>query len=90
MTAEDSDWAEVARASRGALAELGYDIGPRCLPGEPEACGGSFSQHVAAHLATIKAVADHQLAHLGPPPGMVDDIYRTVTASLKHGDGVRS
>ena len=64
--ADDGSWAPVARSSREALRLLGYDIGAFCLPDEPEACGGGFSTHAAAHLATLQAVADHQLAHLGP------------------------
>jgi hypothetical protein len=65
--ASDESWAEVAHESRAALASLGYSIGPRCLPDEADPCGASFAQHAAAHLATIKAVCDHQLSHLGSP-----------------------
>ena len=67
MSVPDEAWAEVARNSREALALLGYSIGPRCLPDEPDACGGTWAQHAAAQLGVLKAVADHQLAHLGGP-----------------------
>lgn len=66
MTATDASWAAVARDTREALRFLGHDIGPNCLPGEPEACGGTFTQHVVAHFAMIAAIVDHQMWHLGP------------------------
>lgn len=80
----DSSWADLARASREALAQLGYFIGPQCLPGEPDECGGSFAQHTAAHLAGLKAVADHHLAHLPVTlvAAMFGDVYSTTEADL--------
>jgi len=81
--AGDENWAEVARASRGALALLGRPVGPRCLPGEPDWCGGSFAQHAGAQLAALKAVADHQLSHLGPPAAMITEIYAHELAELE-------
>lgn len=62
----DDSWADLARASRQALALLGYPIGPSCLPGETSPCGGTFADHAAAHLGVLHAIADHQAAHLGP------------------------
>lgn len=56
-------WESLAVATRDALRLLGYD-GPDCLPGEPGACGGTFYQHVAAHLGALSAVVDHHLAHV--------------------------
>ena len=71
----DEEWARVARESREALELLGRPL-PRCLPGEADECGATFAQHAAAHLATIKAVADHQLWHLGPGFSQVHgDVY---------------
>jgi hypothetical protein len=84
----DEKWAGVARASRDALALLGYVVGPRCLPGEADPCGASFTLHACANLAAIKAVADHQLTHLGPQMGPVHgDIYLDVRSELEAGCG---
>jgi hypothetical protein len=83
----DQTWADLAHASRDALGLLGYGIRPRCLPGEPEACGGTFAEHVAAHLAALKAVADHHLIHLGAPAEMLNDVYDRTTADLDHAGG---
>lgn len=66
MSVPDESWAEVARDTRAALRLLGRPIKPACLPDEPHPCGASFALHAAAHFATIKAIADHQLDHLGP------------------------
>lgn len=63
----DESWKRVAESSRECLALMGYPIDPRCLPGEPGACGGTFAEHAMAHMATLKAVCDHQLDHLGHP-----------------------
>src|SRR5579859_2456584 len=78
----DQNWAELGRGRRQALAELGYAVGPRCLPDEPEACGGTFTDHVMAHLATIKAVADHHLTHLRPSAACYAEIYTHQQAEL--------
>ena len=64
--AADESWAPIARATREALSWLGRPIQPKRLPGEPDPCGGTFAVHAMAHLATIKAICDHQLIHLGP------------------------
>lgn len=74
----------MARSTREALALLGMNIAARCLPDEPDHCGGSYAQHAAAHLASIRAVVDHQLQHLGAPEGMVTKIYDKVAAELAH------
>jgi hypothetical protein len=64
----DESWKQVAGDSREALALMGYPVAPRCLPGEPDACGGTFAEHALAHMATLKAICDHQLDHhLGDP-----------------------
>jgi len=84
----DQTWAGVARASRDALALLGYVVGPRCLPDEDEPCGGTFTMHACANLAAVKAVADHQLAHLGPQMGpMHGSVYNDVRGELEAGCG---
>jgi hypothetical protein len=82
----DQNWADLARASRDALGLLGYGISPRCLPDEPGACGGTFAQHVMAHLATLMAVAEHHLSHLGAPAEQVAEIYERAVAELQHAD----
>lgn len=82
MTVTDESWAEVARSTREALALLGRPIEPRCLPDEADPCGATFALHAMAHLATIKAICDHQLYHLHAPAGQVDDIYRHTMAEL--------
>jgi hypothetical protein len=84
----DEAWAEYARASRDALASLGYGITPRCLPDEMAPCGASYAQHTTAHLATIKAVCDHQLAHLGAEfAAMHREIWLEKLAELHDGRG---
>jgi hypothetical protein len=87
MTVKDEDWAEYARATREALRLLGRPIEPRCLPDEAEPCGASFALHAAAHLATIKAIADHQFTHLGPDFGRVHgDVYWNTRHELEGCD----
>lgn len=71
----DETWAEVARASRAALALLGHEITNRCLPDEPAPCGASFALHACAHLTILKVIADHQLWHLDAPASMIREIY---------------
>lgn len=65
MAASDESWAKVARSSRDALALVGHPIGPRCMPDEAEPCGATFAMHAMANFAVLKAIADHQLTHLG-------------------------
>lgn len=74
MSAADTAWAPLARASREALAQLGRAT-PRCLPDEADACGGTFAEHVAAHMATLRVLIDHHLEHLGAPESMLREIY---------------
>lgn len=81
---DDESWAPVARSTREAMVLLGYRITTRCLPDEPEPCGGNYAQHAAAHLASIRALVDHQLQHLGAPQGVVTEIYDRITAELAH------
>lgn len=83
MTAADRDWANVARASRDALALLGWPIARRCLPGEDDPCGGSFAEHAVAHLVTLQAVAGHQLTHLRPPRRMTETLWRSISRELR-------
>lgn len=83
--ATDESWAPVARDTREALKHMGYPIEPRCLPDEAEPCGGTFALHVAAHLATLKAIADHQLNHLGPDFDATHaEIYMHVRDEMRH------
>lgn len=86
MTARipDEAWAAVARSTREVLALLGRPIEPKCLPDEAEPCGATFAMHAMAHLASIKAICDHQLAHLGPAFNEAQgEIYWHVRAELE-------
>lgn len=79
----DESWAQIARDTREALRYLAYPIDAKCLPDESEPCGASFAQHAAAHLATIKAICDHQIGHLGPAfLSLTADVYMHATADL--------
>lgn len=71
MTERNNDqaWCWLAEQSRVALRHLGWNIGPRCLPGEPDECGGTFAQHTVAHMAALTAVINHHLAHLSAAYG---------------------
>jgi len=78
----DESWAPVAAGSREALRQLGYDIGPACLPGEPESCGATYAEHAAAQLSAVIAVAEHHLAHMGLLAQMKEDVVARVSARL--------
>jgi hypothetical protein len=83
----DAEWEPLARSSREALALLGYAITIRCLPGEPGPCGATFAQHAAAHLATMQAVIEHHLSHLGDDPewaALVDDVREHAAEEVSH------
>lgn len=67
MSADDA-WKELAADSRQALTLLGWPITPKCLPGEPEACGATFAEHAWANLHALRAVADHHLTHVPVTP----------------------
>ena len=78
-------WRPMAEATREALALLGYDV-PACLPGEPQACGGSDAGHAAANLGALRAVVEHRITHLGPGARpLVDAVADRVTAELTAG-----
>jgi hypothetical protein len=82
----DLTWQPLATSTRQALRLLGWGS-PDCLPGEPEACGGSFAEHAAAHLAALRAVVEHRTAHLGAGAGpMVETVYAETLATLREGD----
>ncbi len=81
--ATEHNWAEVGRDARSALVLLGYPAMPECMPGEADPCGASAQLHVLAYLATLKAVADHQLDHCGADPAVVSEIYRHTLAELQ-------
>ena len=82
----DLEWKPLAESTRQALSLLNYEV-PACLPGEPEACGGSFASHTLAHLAALRAVVEHRIAHLGEgSQPMVEDIYASTLATLRAGD----
>jgi hypothetical protein len=79
-------WAMVARETRDALALLGYPIERLCLPDEIDPCGGTYSQHAAAHLATISAIVSHQIDHLGHGyRGLVSDVYQNEIKTIRAG-----
>ena len=78
----DRGWEQLARDTRQALALLGHLV-PDCLPGEPDACGGSFAEHTLAHYAALKAVIEHRIAHLGPgSEPMVEEIHHATRTVL--------
>jgi hypothetical protein len=79
----DPTWAPLATSTRQALRLLGWD-GPDCLPGEPEACGGSYAEHAAAHLAALRAVVEHRITHLGAwSDPLVSEVYGETMATLR-------
>ena len=83
--ADDETWAQVARDTREVLALLGRPVEPGCLPDESDPCGASFALHAVAHFASIKAVCDHQLGHLGPAfTEARGEIYWHVRDELEH------
>jgi hypothetical protein len=82
----DRSWASVARETREALSLLGWPIIARCLPGEQDECGHGFAAHTVAHLATLMAVAEHQLDHLGADSQMVSDIMAHTLDELGRRD----
>jgi hypothetical protein len=82
---DDTTCAPLAHATREALALIGYDITVRCLPDESGACGGTFAQHTAAHLATMRAVVDHHVSHLGPAwRPMMEEIQADAAEKVSH------
>lgn len=88
MARRDREWEVAATGSREALACLGYRIGPRCLPGEPDDCGGTYAEHAGAHLCALIAVAEHQLQHhlRWPDDGarrMVEDVAVELDAACR-------
>jgi hypothetical protein len=81
----DQTWQPLAVSTRQALRLLGWD-GPDCLPDEPEACGGGYAEHAAAHLAALRAVVEHRIGHLGADAGpLVEQVYASTAATLRAG-----
>jgi hypothetical protein len=81
----DAEWEPLACSSREALRLLGYAITPRCLPGEPDACGGTFAQHAASHLAALGAVIEHHVGHLGSSfDSLIERIYNDTAEEVSH------
>jgi hypothetical protein len=79
----DASWRPVAERTRLALQYLNFSIEGACLPGEADACGGTFAQHAMAHLATLRAVVDDQISHLGTAAGPhVETIYQETRRKL--------
>ncbi len=75
-------WKPLANRTREALELLNFGM-PRCLPGEPEACGGNFAEHALGHLAALKAVVEYHIGHLGEGSApMVEEIYTNTLAIL--------
>lgn len=82
----DDTWREVARGAREALELLGWGEGPRCLPDEAAPCGAGFALHAAASFATIAAICEHQLEHLGPElMDLVTPIHARALETLRGG-----
>lgn len=86
----EARWFEVARGARIALDVLGWGSAPRCMPGEPEECGGTIGQHAASYLAALQAVAQHQLDHMAAPETLVSDIYAHTLEELQAKDAARA
>lgn len=83
MAEDFPKWKPVAEATREALALLGYHV-PACLPGEPEACGADFAHHTVGNLATLKAVVEDRIGHLGDgSAALVEEIYTNTLATLR-------
>jgi hypothetical protein len=85
--AVEHKWAEVGRATRAALVLLGYPEFDHCMPDEAAACGAPAQLHALAYLATLRAVADHQLEHCGANPFTVTEIYEHAKAELQADPG---
>ena len=80
-----SGWRPVAEATREALAQLGYPV-PACLPGEPEACGGSDAEHAAANLGALRAVVEYRITHLSPEARpLAGEVAARIRAELAAG-----
>jgi hypothetical protein len=85
VSAGSRGWRPVAQATRDALAQLGYGC-PACLPGEPDACGGSDAAHAAANLGALRAVVEYRITQLGPQAApLVDAVTARVRAKLAAG-----
>ncbi|HUN38327.1 MAG TPA: hypothetical protein VMU95_40570 [Trebonia sp.] len=87
MSAVEESWRDVAVSTREALRLMGYQRTGRCFPGEPfhDLCGRGWPEHAMAMLATVKAVAEHQLQHLAPPASRLDLVYKGVARELVEG-----
>jgi hypothetical protein len=86
MSTDYAAWKPLAERTREALELLGYGV-PRCLPGEPEACGGDYAHHSLAHLAALKAVVEQRITHLGNSSApLVEEICAKVSAELSADD----
>jgi len=79
----DTSWRPLAEQTRFALQHLNFCIEGACLPGETDACGGTFAQHAMAQLAALRAVVDDQISHLGTDAGPhVEMIYQETRREL--------
>lgn len=56
-------WHAAAVKFRKALEQLDWPV-PRCLPGEPDECGGTDAEHAAGYLGALQAVVEFKIAHL--------------------------
>lgn len=71
-------WRKVALSARRALDELGYQT-PRCLPGEPEECGGGSASHAVSYFGALRAVAEDRIRHLHD-----DQVLQTIAENAYH------
>ncbi len=80
-------WKTVAEDARRALTALHHEV-PQCLPGEPAACGGTFAEHTASYLATLRARVDFEIEHLGQAAQpIVQMVYRHMITEIRGREG---
>lgn len=63
---------------------MGYKFDVHCLPDEPHAltCGMSYSAHALTYLVWLRAICNHQIAHLDPPPELMLHLVNQAKANL--------
>lgn len=74
----DEAWRPVAEAARECIGILGHPVAMlRCMPGEDQAgcCPGNVAMHALSYFAVLRAIVDHQILHLDPPPAELSRIY---------------
>lgn len=64
---------------------MGYKFDAHCLPDEPNAltCGMGYGAHAVAYLVLLRAICNHQIAHLDPPPEVMRRLVSQAKAILE-------